>query len=110
TIASVLKVREEPGRSLTQTLVDFCKTKSLLLVLDNCEHLLTACAQVVDTLLRSGPEVRILASSREPLNIHGEYVYRVPSFSLPDLRHLPSPESLLHYEAMHLFIERVRVH
>src|SRR5207237_2848216 len=65
TVAAALGVREEPGRPLTQTLLDYLRPKLLLLVLDNCEHLLAACAQLADTLLRGCPNLRLLASSRE---------------------------------------------
>src|SRR3989442_15853517 len=67
-VASALGVREEPGRSLTETLLDHLGAKSLLLVLDNCEHLLSICAQLAEQILRRCPRVRILASSREGLN------------------------------------------
>jgi predicted ATPase/DNA-binding SARP family transcriptional activator len=75
---------EQPGRSLTQTLVDYLRPRSLLLLLDNCEHLLGSCAQLADTLLRACPDLRILATSREGLGIAGETAYRVPPLSLPD--------------------------
>src|SRR5204863_693740 len=83
TVASALGVREQPGRPLTETLVEYLKAKVLLLILDNCGHLLPACAQLADALLRSCPNLRILASSREGLGIGGEQRYRVPSLSLP---------------------------
>jgi class 3 adenylate cyclase len=112
TVAQVLGVREEPGRTITQTLVDYLRPKKLLLLLDNCEHLLTACAQLADTLLRACPDLRILASSREGLNIAGETTYRIPSLSLPPVgagQSVPStPESLSQYEAVRLFIERAQ--
>src|SRR5262249_22520490 len=106
TVASALGVREEPGRPLTQTLTDHLRPKSLLLVLDNCEHLLSACAQLADNLLRNCPKVRVLASSREGLGIAGERTYSVPSLSLPDPTHLPPVERLTEYEAVQLFVER----
>src|SRR5207244_11132103 len=85
-VASVLGAREEPGRPLTATLTEYLRPKSLLLVLDNCEHLLSASAQLADALLRSCPRLRILASSREGLSIAGERRYRVPSLSVPEAR------------------------
>jgi predicted ATPase/class 3 adenylate cyclase len=111
TVASVLGVREEGSRPLMDTLVDFLRAKVVLLVLDNCEHLLTACAQLAATLLRSCPNLRILASSREGLGVAGEMTYRVPSLSLPDLQHPSSiptdlPATLMQYEAVRLFVER----
>jgi hypothetical protein len=84
TVAQALGVREEPGRPITQTLVDYLKPKSLLLVLDNCEHVLDAAAALCDAILRSCPNVQIIASSREGLNIAGETTYRIPSLSVPD--------------------------
>jgi predicted ATPase/Tfp pilus assembly protein PilF len=109
TVASALGAREEPGRSLTATLTDTLRPKSLLMVLDNCEHLLTACAQLADTLLRSCPGLRMLASSREGLGIGGEQIYRVPSLSLPDATHLPPLEGLHEFEAVQLFADRARL-
>jgi predicted ATPase/class 3 adenylate cyclase len=112
-VAAALGVREEPNRPLLATLVDYLRPKSLLLVVDNCEHLLEACAQLADSLLRTGPELRILASSREGLGIAGERTYRVPSLSLPPVaptsQSAPSPSgssALLEYEAVRLFVER----
>jgi predicted ATPase/class 3 adenylate cyclase/uncharacterized protein HemY len=109
TVASALGVREQPGRPLTETLGDYLKPKALLLILDNCEHLLTACAQLADTLLRNCPRLRVLASSREGLGIGGEQTYRVPSLALPDARHLPPPERLHEFEAVQLFADRARL-
>jgi predicted ATPase/class 3 adenylate cyclase len=105
-VASALGVHEEPGRSLLQTLMDYVKSKSLLLVLDNCEHLLPACAPVADALLRACPNLRILATSRERLGVAGEQTYRVPSLTLPDPGQLPPAESLDQFEAVRLFVER----
>jgi predicted ATPase/class 3 adenylate cyclase len=105
-VASVLSVPEQPGRSLSDTLVDFLRSKTLILVLDNCEHLLTACSTLVDLLIRASRTLRILATSREGLGITGEMTYRVPSLSLPDLRQPGDPEHLLQYEAVRLFAER----
>ena len=105
-VAQALGVREEAGKLLLQSLTAALKGKGLLLVLDNCEHLLAACAQLVDTLLRASPGVRVLASSREGLGIAGETLYRIPSLSLPDLKQRATPASLTTYEAVRLFVER----
>ena len=105
-VASVLGVREQPGHSLTETLSDHLGARKLLFVLDNCEHLVEACAELTDTLLRSCPELRVLATSREALGIVGEVAWSVPPLSLPDLRRLPDVESLPQYEAARLFVER----
>jgi predicted ATPase/class 3 adenylate cyclase len=106
TVASTLGVREERARPLAQTLVDHLRSKSLLLVLDNCEHLLAACAELVEALLRSCSSLCILASSRESLGIAGETSYQVPSLSLPDLKQLPPAEALIQFEAARLFADR----
>jgi predicted ATPase/class 3 adenylate cyclase len=106
TVATVLGVKEEPGKSITQTLTDYLKDKRLLLLLDNCEHLLDACATVADALVRQCPGVKILASSREALGIAGEQTFRVPSLSLPDRKRAQTPQTLSTYESVQLFIDR----
>ena len=107
-VASALGVREMPGRSLTEVLWERLETEDLLLVLDNCEHLIDACATLADTLLRACPGLKILATSREALGVAGETSWLVPSLSLPDLWHPPSAEQLVRYEAIRLFVERAR--
>ena len=105
-VASVLGVHEQPGRSLTKTLSNHLQTAKMLLILDNCEHLIEACAGLAEALVRTCPNLRILATSREALGITGECSWPVPPLSLPDPRHLPAVESLPAYEAARLFIER----
>ncbi len=83
TVADVLGVRQEPGRPVLDTLVEAVGGRSLLLLLDNCEHVIGACAKLGDALLRGCPGLGLLATSREPLGIGGERVYRVPSLSVP---------------------------
>jgi predicted ATPase len=107
TVASALNVSEQPGRDMIATLGDALRAKALLLVLDNCEHLLAACADLAATLLRACPQIRILATSREALGVPGESLWRVPSLSLPeDIRHLPCAEDLVLYDAVRLFVDR----
>ncbi len=106
TVAAALRVREQPGRPILATLSNFLEHKDLLLVLDNCEHLVAESAHIADRLLRASPHLRILVTSREPLGIAGETCWRVPSLSLPDVRRLPAPENLTRYEAIRLFVER----
>jgi predicted ATPase/DNA-binding CsgD family transcriptional regulator len=105
-VASTLGVREQPGRSPTETLSGYLGTKKVLLVLDNCEHLVGACATLAEALLRSCPELRVLATSREALGVVGEIAWPVPSLSLPDLRRLPDIKGLPQYESARLFVER----
>ena len=106
-VAFTLGVREQPGRSLTEALSNHLRYKKMLLVLDNCEHLVEACAELAEALLHSCPELRVLATSREALGITGEVAWPVPSLSLPDLRRLPAVESLPQYESARLFVERI---
>ncbi|MCA1554440.1 MAG: adenylate/guanylate cyclase domain-containing protein, partial [Chloroflexi bacterium] len=106
TVASVLHVRAEAGRSITATLSDYLCDKQLLLILDNCEHLIEACAQFADAVLHASRETRILASSREALGIAGELAYRVPSLQLPISNAQLPIEELTRYESVRLFVER----
>jgi predicted ATPase/class 3 adenylate cyclase len=107
-VATVLDLREDAGRPLLATLTDFLRGKDLLLIIDNCEHVVDACAQLAETLLRACPQVRILASSREALGIAGEVAWRVPSLATPDPHRLPGIETLTQYEAVQLFVERAQ--
>ncbi len=105
-VAKTLSVREEAGRPYLDMLSDYLRAKKSLLVLDNCEHMISACAQLAESLLRTCPDLRILASSREALGISGEVAFRVPSLSLPDTRHSPRAVNLSDFEAVRLFVER----
>jgi predicted ATPase/class 3 adenylate cyclase len=111
TVASALGVREVPGRLLTQTLADWLKPRRLLLLLDNCEHVVEACAQLAATVMRTCPDLTLLATSREVIGIPGEVVWSVPTLSAPDPRQLEAAaahaaSSLPQYEAVRLFIDR----
>jgi predicted ATPase len=106
TVAMVLGLKEALGRTISQTLTEYLKDKRLLLLLDNCEHLLEGCARLADMLVRQCPHLTILASSREPLGIGGEQAYRVPSLSLPDSEQVHTPVSVTAFEAVQLFIDR----
>jgi class 3 adenylate cyclase len=96
-VAKVLQVHEQPGCSLVDTLVEALRAQRMLLVLDNCEHLIDACARLVDMILTSCLHVQILATSREALDVVGEANWLVPSLSLPDVGPLPSVEGLTEY-------------
>jgi predicted ATPase len=107
TVASVLGVRAQVGMPLANIVHDYLRAKNLLLILDNCEHLVEASAALADEFLRDAPHIKIIASSREALGIAGETVYRVPSLSLPpDFRNLEDFGSLMRYESVQLFVER----
>jgi predicted ATPase len=107
-VATVLGQREEPVRSLLATLAGYLGPRQLLLVLDNGEHLIGACAELAAGLLRTCPSMRLLATSREGLEVAGETLYRVPSLAVPDPQLLPAVGRLPDYEAVRLFLDRAR--
>src|SRR3989441_2787908 len=106
TIASTLGVSEQPGRPLSEALVTYLEGRRLLLILDNCEHLVEPTARLVEVLLHSCPQVHVLATSRETFGIGGEIVRRVPSLSVPQAGALGPVEKLTGYEAVALFCDR----
>lgn len=106
TTADALHLPAEMHRPAIEMLCDYLREKELLIVLDNCEHLVEACAQVVARLLRAAPKLRILASGREALGITGEVSYRVPSLALPDITQPPDFESLRKNDSVRLFGQR----
>jgi predicted ATPase/class 3 adenylate cyclase len=105
-VAAATGIREESGHPIIETLASALHARELLLVLDNCEHLVTACAVLVDTLLHACPRLRVLTTSREPLGIAGETTWRVPPLRIADPNSMPTLETLTQYEAVRLFIER----
>ncbi len=106
TVANALGIKEEKDKPILITLAENLKDKKLLLLLDNCEHVLDTSAKLADNLIRSCPLVQILATSREGLGIAGETTYRVPSLSLPDPKRTQTAESLSQFESVQLFIAR----
>ena len=94
-VATALDVRPLAAQEVVEAVIDFLAPRTLLLVLDNCEHLLSASAAVVDALLRGAPRLTILATSREPLRAAGEVVFRVPSLEIPDPEQSLDPHRLL---------------
>lgn len=108
-VASTLGIQEQPGQPPTQTLISHLKEQRALLVLDNCEHLLDACASLANTLLRTSQEVRILATSREVLNVQGEASRQVPSMGVPSPTDSVNLAAIAGSEAVQLFIDRVRL-
>ncbi len=106
TLADVLGVREEPGRSVRDSLMLYLQDRQALLIFDNCEHMLDACADLANDLLKRLPGVKMLLSSREPLGVTGEAIFRVPSLTFPQIVQIPSLNLLQDYEAVSLFLER----
>jgi non-specific serine/threonine protein kinase len=107
-VAAVLGVQEESTRPLTDTLADVLGLRSGLLLLDNCEHVVEACATLADRLLRACWDLRILATSREALCLAGETAWRVPTLPCPDPHHPSSVDELPGYAAVRLFVERAQ--
>jgi predicted ATPase len=105
-VAAALDVRALPGQSIVDALVDVLAHRPVLLVLDNCEHVLGASAELVDALVRNASGLSVVATSREPLRIPGEVVFRVPSLDIPDPDDPPTPAELLSHESVRLFVER----
>jgi predicted ATPase/DNA-binding XRE family transcriptional regulator len=104
TVAEALGLRKQPAMPLEKLLATWLGSRDLLLVLDNCEHVLQACAQLADALLQACPGLRILATSRERLAVPGEMSLRVPSLALPQVD--ASIDGLLECEAVRLFVDR----
>jgi predicted ATPase/Tfp pilus assembly protein PilF len=107
TIAQTLEVRESGARSLLETVQDHLHDKRLLLLLDNFEQVLEA-APVVADLLSASPELKVLVTSRTPLNLRGEHEFRIPPLGLPEPREAHGPEGLSQYESVRLFIDRAQ--
>ncbi len=110
-VASVLGVKEEPGRTLDEALRQHVADRVLLLILDNCEQVLNGAAALAKALLRAGAGLRVLATSREPLRVAGEQAYPVPALGVPVLERghaMPSADQLLQHESVRLFVDRAR--
>jgi non-specific serine/threonine protein kinase len=105
-VAKTVGVQEVTDQRLTDTLIRALQNRQLLLVLDNCEHLLDACARLVDDLVHSCAHLKVLATSREALGLTGEVAWRVPSLQVPDAHELPTLQQLDSNPAVQLFVER----
>ena len=109
-VGGALGVSERPDQGLADTLADDLRDKKLLLVVDNCEHLVAAAARLIEGILDSCPRLKVLATSREPLGVSGEVNWVVPSLSLPDTADGESTvEGRMRYEAVRLFVDRTRL-
>jgi len=106
TVAAIVGVREGPGRSLDDVLAEYFRARHALLVVDNCEHLIAACAQLVEPLLRVAPDLHVLATSREGLGIPGETVWRVPSLPVPAQSDWLAADTLRQWDAVRFFADR----
>jgi len=106
TAMAVFGIAAERNRLAMDTFKDYLRAKSLLLILDNCEHMVEDCARFAESLVQAAPDVKILATSREALDIMGEQMYRVPSLSTPTREGRTTPAELANFESVQLFIER----
>jgi len=106
TLMNSVGIKEEPEISPREIVTGYLKNLEILIIFDNCEHLVSECAEIAEFLLRRCPGLKIITTSRESLNCPGEYTYRAPSLSLPDKSEYNSPEKLAQCEAVRLFTER----
>jgi predicted ATPase len=109
TVTALFGIAPQADISHAELLINFLRPKSLLLILDNCEHLVDGCAHFTEMLLKSCPGLKILATSREPISVVGEALYRVPSLGLPVFQQLQSLGNLREFEAIKLFEERAQL-
>lgn len=107
-VVSALKLPDQSNRDPMDKLVSYLQDRHMMIVLDNCEHLLAACAFMAETLLRASPGLRILATSREPLGIGGESICAVPPLAKPSTDESHTAKAIVHYEAVSLLIDRAR--
>jgi predicted ATPase/class 3 adenylate cyclase len=105
-VASVLGVKEEAGGTVLDALLKLARDRTLLIILDNCEHLVHACADLAKRLLQAGPHVKILATSRDALQIAGETVFQLAPLAAPDPRAQAAAEALAQSDAVRLFVDR----
>jgi predicted ATPase/DNA-binding SARP family transcriptional activator len=105
-VMAVLGIRDDSSTDPAELLADALGTSRMLLVLDNCEHLIDQVAKLAARLLQAAPELRILVTSREPLMLSGEVVWAVPPLELPDLAADPEPAALAQFSAVQLFVAR----
>ena len=106
TVAAVLHIAEQPGRSTARTIAAAVSDRQLLVILDNCEHILEPAAQLARELIDACPRLSVVATSREPLHLAGEQVYRVPTLTIPE--ETDAPDSIRRSAAVRLFVDRAR--
>ena len=106
TVASFLNIAEPSDQTLEDSLLNELRNKTLLLILDNCEHLLDACAQLAERLLRNCPTLKILATSRDLLRLEGEAAYHIPPLTIPESHETQSLEEITNSESIQLFAQR----
>jgi non-specific serine/threonine protein kinase len=108
-VAAAIGLNDSPGQPVLAALTAHLRDRCVLLLLDNCEHLLEACAQLADVLLRASPRLKLIASSREPLGVAGEAVFPIPQLAFPGHGQAVSLDSLREYAALSLLLDRARL-
>jgi non-specific serine/threonine protein kinase len=108
TIAAVLQLMERPGHTSLETITEFLETRETLILLDNCEHLIQACANIANHLLQRCSKLKIIATSREPLGVSGETIWSVPSLATPSMNDVTPLAALMEFESVKLFLDRAR--
>jgi non-specific serine/threonine protein kinase len=108
-VAGALGLREHPAKSVSEIVSEWLASKRVLLVLDNAEHVIEGCVRLLDEILRRGPDVSVLVTSRERLGITGELTYRVPSLTVPGTSETLAPAAVSRYEGVRLFVERAKL-
>ncbi|WP_091455823.1 ATP-binding protein [Actinokineospora iranica] len=108
TVAETMGLRDQSGRTSTDLVVNHLRDRRALLVLDNCEHLVDACARFVAAVLRNCPRVSVLVTSRQSIGVPGEQVFPVPPLAVPNPEDVHSPADLERYDAVRLFVDRAR--
>jgi len=108
-VMQALGLKEQPGKSLTEVVSGYLTSKKLLLVIDDAEHVLDGCVPLIDEVLRRSAAVAVLVTSRERLGMLGELTYRVPSLTVPEPSVAATPEIMLTYESVRLFVDRARL-
>ncbi|MEX0826032.1 MAG: tetratricopeptide repeat protein [Acidimicrobiia bacterium] len=108
TAADALGVAQPPGRTIRQSIIDHLAGRQALLIVDNCEHLISAAAEFVDDVISGAPEVKVMATSRELLGVSGEVAYGMPSLAMPRRGDTPDLAELVRYDAVRLFLERAQ--
>jgi non-specific serine/threonine protein kinase len=107
-VAAALDIRERADEPVTATLCEALHAQQILLVLDNCEHLASACAELLEALLPACPKMRVVATGRQPLGVAGETTWRVPSLAVPDPSAVSGADEIAASEGVRLFLERTR--
>ncbi|MBS1517823.1 MAG: tetratricopeptide repeat protein [Bacteroidetes bacterium] len=105
-LLKIFQLKEEPNRISEDTLCDYLRDKEMLIIIDNCEHIVEASAKLALKILSNCPKLKLLATSREALRCYGEQTHRISSLDIPDPKETISLEKLSQYEAVRLFIER----